>query len=134
MLIEFKSADARTAPHLRQPAPRPRSTLTARRRRSPGERLLEALADLAQGKATMLSHAESSWASITFAGTRHKVVLEFSGAEAVEAGECFIAFLPEHEFALPRQLVADAAVVAVDHQLEPPLMRVTAELLLLEEG
>lgn len=134
MLIEFKSADAGPARALRQPAPRPRGTLTARRRRSPGERLLEALADLAQGQATVLSHAESGWASITFAGTRHKVVLEFRGADAVEAGECFIAFLPEHEFALPGQLVADAAVVEVDHQLQPPLMRVTAELLLLEEG
>lgn len=134
MLIEFKSADAGPAPLLRRPGPRPRGTLTARRRRSPGERLLEVLADLAQGKATVLSHAESAWASITFAGTRHKVVLEFRGADAVEAGECFIAFLPEHEFALPGQLVADAAVVEVDHQLQPPLMRVTAELLLLEEG
>lgn len=130
MLIEIKSA----TPSLRQPAPRLRGTLTARRRRTPGERLLETLADLAQGNARVLSHAESSWASITFAGTRHKVVLEFAGAEAVEAGECFIAFLPEHEFALPGQLVADASVVQVDHQLAPPLMRVTAELLLLEEG
>jgi hypothetical protein len=134
MLIEFKSADRPAAPLLRQPGPRPRGTLGARRRRSPGERLLEALATLAQGKARVLSHAESAWASITFAGTRHKVVLEFSGVEGAEAGECFIAFLPEHEFALPGQLVADATVAEVDHQLQPPLMRVTAELLLLEEG
>jgi hypothetical protein len=130
MLIEFKSVSS----SLRHPAPRPRGTLTARRRRSPGERLLEALADLAQGKARVLSHTENAWASITFAGTRHRAVLEFNGAEAVEAGECFIAFLPEHEFALPGQLVADATVAEVDHQVEPPLMRVTCELLLLEEG
>lgn len=130
MLIEFKSATT----SLRQPAPRPHSTLTARRRRSPGERLLEALVALARGKARVLSHSESAWASITFAGTRHRAVLEFSGAEAVEAGECFIAFLPEQEFALPGRLVADAAVVEVDHQIDPPLMRVTCELLLLEEG
>lgn len=134
MLTEFKSADASAAPQLRQPSPRQRGTLTARHRRSPGERLLAALSELAMGKAKIISHAESGWASITFSGTRHKVVLEFSGAEAVEMGECFIAFLPEHEFTLPGQLVADAAVVAVDHQLAPPLMRVTAELLLLEEG
>jgi hypothetical protein len=130
MLIEFKSASS----SLRRPAPRPRGILTARRRRSPGERLLEALADLAQGKARVLSHTENAWASITFAGTRHRAVLEFNGAEAVEAGESFIAFLPEHEFALPGQLVADATVVEVDHRLEPPLLQVTCELLLLEEG
>lgn len=135
MRIEFKSAQgSAAAPMLRQPPARPRARLGLRRRRSPGERLLEALADLAQGKATVLAHTESAWASVTFAGTRHRVVLEFRGAEAVEAGECLIAFLPEHEFTLPGQLVADAAVVEVDHQLEPPLLRVTAELLLLEEG
>jgi hypothetical protein len=104
------------------------------RRRTAGERLVEALAALAQGRARVVSHTETAWASITFAGTRHKLVLEFAGAEAVEAGECFIAFLPDHEFTLPGQLVADAAITEVDHQLEPPLLRVTAELLLLEEG
>jgi hypothetical protein len=46
----------------------------------------------------------------------------------------FITFLPEHEFAIPGQLVADAAVVEVDHRLTPPRMIVTCELLLLEEG
>lgn len=135
MRTDCKSAQNPSAAQmLRQPPPRPRGRLGLRRRRSTAERLLEALAGLAQGKATVLSHAESAWASVTFAGTRHRVALEFRGAEAVEAGECFIAFLPEHEFTLPGQLVADAAVVEVDHQLEPPVMRVTAELLLLDEG
>ncbi|MES2699292.1 MAG: hypothetical protein V4647_06755 [Pseudomonadota bacterium] len=139
MLIEFKSVTAAAHSPARQPvlgqtAGRARATLTARNRRTPGERLLEALAALAQGKATVLTHSESSWASITFAGTRHRVVLEFTGADALDAGECFIAFLPEHEFAIPGQLVADAAVVEVDHVAAPPVLRVTCELLLLEEG
>ena len=112
---------------------KPHSKRTARRRTA-GERLAEALGSLAQGRARIISHAESAWASITFAGTRHKLVLEFTGSEAVEAGECFIAFLPEHEFTLPGQLVADAAVTEVDHRLDPPLLRVACELLLLEEG
>lgn len=109
-------------------------TPTRKRRRSKGERLIEALQGLAQGRAAITRHTETSWASITFAGTRHKVELVFEGEDAVEAGECFIAFLPEHEFALPGQLVADAAVVEVDHRLDPPLMTVVCELLLLEEG
>ena len=121
MHIEFKSATT-----LARPA--------AKRRRTTGERLIAALQDLAQHRAAIARHSESSWASITFAGTRHRVELAFEGAVAVEAGECFIAFLPEHEFAIPGQLVADAAVVEVDHRLDPPLMRVTCELLLLEEG
>jgi len=106
----------------------------ARARRHPRNRLREALLELAQEQATILSHDEKSWASVTFAGARHRVELEFAGAEAVVAGELFIAFLPEHEFAIPGQLVADAAVTAVDHRLEPPRMVVSCELLLLEEG
>ena len=106
----------------------------ARIRREPRIRLREALIALAGGEATILSHDEKSWASITFAGTRHRLELVFDGAEAVQAGELFIAFLPEHEFAIPGQLVADAAVTAVDHRLEPPRMVVSCELLLLAEG
>lgn len=102
--------------------------------RGSGARLTLALLELAQGHARLLSHSEKSWASITFAGTRHRYVFEFEGAEAVEAGECFIVFLPEHEFAISGQLVADAAVTGVEHMACPPLMRITCELLLLEEG
>jgi hypothetical protein len=109
--------------------PRPRTE-----RRSPTVRLREHLLGLACGHATILTHEEKAWASVTFAGARHRVELAFEGADAVEAGECFISFLPEHEFAIPGQLVADAAVTEVDHRLDPPLMRVTCELLLLDEG
>lgn len=106
----------------------------ARRRREPRIGLREALFALARGQAAIVSHEEKNWASVTFAGARHRIELLFDGAEAVEAGELFIAFLPEHEFAIPGQLVADAAVTAVGHRLEPPRMQVSCELLLLEEG
>ena len=82
-----------------------------------------------------LRHAERGWASVTFSGTRHSVVLAFSGVEAVTAGEAFIDALPDHEFAIPRQLVADAAVVRVDHTALPqPRLEVEVEMLLLEEA
>ena len=97
-------------------------------------KLLAALADLARRKARVTHHREASWASITFAGTRHRIRMEFRGEEAIEAGECFIVFLSEHEFAIPGQLVADAAVIEVDHCLDPAVLTVTCELLLLEEG
>lgn len=102
--------------------------------RSPARRLRRALMELAEHRAEVLEHHEKSWASITFSGVRHRLTMRFEGSEAVEAGERFIAFLPEHEFAIPGQLVADAEVTAVDHRLEPPLMLLTCELLLLEEG
>ena len=113
--------------------PNPRRTVIHPRRRA-AERLREALLELAQDRATILAHSEKSWASVTFAGARHRLVLVFEGARAIDAGELFIALLPEHEFDLPGQLVADATVTEVDHRLQPQRMQVSCELLLLDEG
>ena len=115
----------------RPPAPPP----PLRIRRGTSERLREALIGLSDGHASVVKHGEKSWASITFAGARHRLDLVFDGELAVEAGELFIAALPEHEFAIPRHLVADATVTAVDHRLAPaPRMAVTCELLLLRDA
>ena len=104
------------------------------RTRRPWLPLLSALLDLAQGKADLLRHSEQPWASITFAGSRHTVVLAFTGMEAIEAGETLIAALPEHEFELPGQLVADAEVTSVTHNLLPePRLEAELTLLLLED-
>src|SRR6478736_5139377 len=102
-------------------------------RRGATERLREELQSLAGGHAEFRSHSEKSWASVTFAGTRHRLDLAFAGAEAVEAAENFIAYLPEHEFRIPRHLVADAAVTSVDHRIGPdPRMEIGLELLVLD--
>ena len=104
-------------------------------RRTPWMPLLSALLELGGGHAELLRHSERGWASVTFSGTRHSVVLAFCGIEAVTSGEEFIDALPDHEFAIPRQLVADAAVVRVDHTALPqPRLEVEVELLLLEEA
>ena len=104
-------------------------------RRGASERLREELQTLAGGHAKFLAHSEKSWASVTFAGTRHRLDLAFAGTDAVEAAENFIAFLPEHEFAIRGQLVADAAVTGVDHRIGPDArMEVRIELLLLEDS
>lgn len=105
------------------------------RRSGPWLHLLSALLELAEGQAELLRHAERAWASATFAGTRHTVSLAFTGAQGVAAGEMFIAALPEHEFAIPRQLVADAAVISADHALLPePRLEVEVQVLLLEDA
>ena len=105
-----------------------------RERRGPGIRLREQLVELAGGRAEVLSHEETAWASVTFAGTRHRLALAFEGTEAIAAGEAFIALLPEHEFAIRGQLVADATVPSVDHRLSPePRLVLTCELLLLDD-
>ncbi|MFN4112800.1 MAG: hypothetical protein ACK4GD_02530 [Sphingomonadaceae bacterium] len=104
-------------------------------RRTDADRLREALIALAGGHGTVMAHQERAWASVTFAGARHRVTLEFAGEAAVAGGEVMIAELPEHEFTLPRQLVADATVCAVQHTLLPaPKLRVECELLLVEDS
>ena len=106
-----------------------------RGRRGSWHALVSAVMRLAGGKAVLLRHAEKPWASVTFAGARHTIALTFAGAEAIEAAERFIATLPDHEFTIPGQLVAEAVVTAVDHTMLPePRMTVEVELLLLEEA
>jgi len=112
-----------------------KSVAALRPRRTLADRVRAALMALTGGSGTVLSHSETAWASITFSGTRHEVVLEFCGADAVAAGEALIERLPDHEFTIARQLVADATISAVDHRFGAmERLEVTAVLLLLEEG
>jgi hypothetical protein len=110
-----------------QPIRRPRAA-------RPWMALLSALLRLAGSGAELIRHSERPWASVTFSGSRHNIVLAFAVTEAVAAGEAFIAALPDHEFTIPRQLVADAAIIAVEHTLLPEArLIVEVELLLLED-
>ena len=104
-------------------------------RPSIGDRLRRAVLALADGRGEVQHHTEKAWASITFAGTRHTLRLVFEGVDAVAAGEELVAALPDHEFAIPRQLVADATITGVESTLLPePRMLVECELLLLEDA
>jgi len=104
------------------------------RRLTPGERLLREVREIAGPLAEVVSHREVPWASITFSGTRHGLVLRFAGSEAVSDGEAFIANLPEHEFRLRGKLVADASILRVDQDVLPsPLLEVECEILVLDE-
>jgi len=102
--------------------------------RRPWLQLLTAVLQLAGGKGELVRHAERPWASATFSGTRHTIALAFRGIDAVAAGEAFVASLPDHEFAISGQLVADATVASTEHQLVPEqMLSVEVELLLLED-
>lgn len=113
-------------------------TLAVSARRSgrrPWLALLSALFELGQGQAELVRHSERNWASATFAGTRHNVTLAFTGVAAIAAAEALIEALPEHEFTIPDQLVADAAIVSVEQVALPePRIVVELELLLLEDA
>jgi hypothetical protein len=105
-----------------------------RPRRTLADRVRSALMLITGAQGTVLSHEEKAWASITFTGTRHEVVLEFCGAEAVAAGEELIEQLPDHEFTLPGQLVADATISKVDHRFGAMERLEVTVVLLLEDG
>ncbi|MEN9718459.1 MAG: hypothetical protein RIQ99_1337 [Pseudomonadota bacterium] len=103
--------------------------------RSPWFHLLAAVLELAGGHGELLRHSEQPWASATFSGTRHTLLLQFRGADGLSAGEALIAALPDHEFTLPRQIVADAAVIAAEHTTLPtPRLTIEIALLLLDES
>jgi hypothetical protein len=123
--METKSAEtkAKNGPH------------PMRARKTTADRLREALFKLSGQCAKCVKHEESAWSSITFSGTRHEVTLVFEGAAQVANGEEFMELLPEHEFSLPGQLVADATIREVDHRFGMhERLEVTAVLLLLEES
>lgn len=109
------------------PSPRPRW-------RGPGRHLLAQILERAGGHARLLHHAERRWATVTFTGKRHTIALRFAGADGLRAGEGFIDALADMEFTIPGQIVADAAVIAVDHAVGPAeWIIVRAELLLVED-
>ena len=111
------------------------SAVARRTARGPAAHLIAALLEMGQNKGELLRHEERAWASVTFSGARHTVALSFAGTEAIAAGEELIEALPDHEFAIPRQLVADAAVIGVEHTADhDPRLVVELELLLLDEG
>lgn len=125
MRIDFES-DRRMAARIK--------TVFPPARRKPWIALLAAVVRLAGDRVELLSYGETPWVSVTFSGARHRVTLAFTGAEAVEDGDAFIAALPEHEFTIPHQLVASATIVSADHDLLPePSLVVEAELLLLDQ-
>ena len=98
-------------------------------------RVVEAMLDLAGSDVEFLSHKEKPWHAPTFSGTRHMVALAFTGSRAIDAGETFIAALPDHEFTIAGRLVIEAKVMSVKHVALPePRLELEAELLLLEEA
>lgn len=74
-------------------------------------RLVRALVQRSGGTATLLAGEAVDWASVTFAGQRHRIALAVPAEDARRLADG----LEEHEFALPGHLVADIAVVARRH-------------------
>ncbi|MCT2399450.1 hypothetical protein [Novosphingobium mangrovi (ex Huang et al. 2023)] len=106
-----------------------------RRARGPWLRLLSQVLDLAGPQADFLRHSERPWSSATFSGARHSIVVAFEGKDSMTQAEAYAAALPDHEFSIPGQIVADAAIVSAEHANGPrPRRTIEAEFLLLEDA
>jgi hypothetical protein len=82
-------------------------------------------------EAILLAHHRQEWFSATFVGERHMLALKLMGDDAMQKAEAFAQVIPEHEFTLPRLLVADIAVSAI--QTVDGGVELMVEALLLEE-
>ncbi|MEP7349629.1 MAG: hypothetical protein ABI668_06710 [Sphingorhabdus sp.] len=52
------------------------------------------------------------WYSMTFSGAQIVITAQLQGTDAAALASQFVQMLPEHEFVLPRLIVADIAVVS----------------------
>lgn len=102
--------------------------------RGPWLQIVTQILQLAGPRADFLRHGERPWSSATFSGARHTIALAFVGESAVQDGELFLEALPEHEFTIPRHLVADATLRGIEHTNGPdPRMTLEIEILLLDD-
>lgn len=81
--------------------------------------------------AAIISCRRSAWHSATFSGERVVVGLELAGPDSAARADAFAAALPEAEFKLRKQFVAD--ILVSDRQLSGDAIRLTVEALLLDE-
>jgi hypothetical protein len=68
------------------------------------------------------------WASVTFAGARHRLTMVAARSASLDA---WLASLPEAEFRLRGHLVADLAITGVTRTGDP--VEVTLEILTVED-
>jgi hypothetical protein len=94
--------------------------------------LLRALKARVQDQPLEVRAARSeAWASATFCGARHSILLALAGPEAQAAAMRFTEGLDVTEFRLPGHLVADIAVI--EREDRPDHSTLTIEALTVED-
>lgn len=79
-------------------------------RRDPGSVLASQIEILAGDRASVMLERERPWASITFAGTRHSLTVNWTGAVDLADLDNLAKLLPAHEYSIPGHFVADILV------------------------
>ncbi|HEX7874119.1 MAG TPA: hypothetical protein VF475_14485 [Sphingobium sp.] len=94
-------------------------------------RLIAALIDRAGPDSEIVDDRLSPWASATFVGARHEMVLILKGADAITRAIALARSLVEAEFTIPGHLVADLAVDGCDADI-PGESRLRLSILTIE--
>lgn len=81
--------------------------------------------------AAIITCRRTAWHSATFSGERVVAQLELAGPGSASRADAFAAALPEAEFTLRKQFVAD--ILVSDTQLSGETIRLTVDALLLDE-
>lgn len=79
-------------------------------RQTPGAVLAAAIEALSAGLARVTITRERPWASITFSGTRHSIMVSWRNDVNCAGKKEFMKILPDHEFAIPGHFVADLLI------------------------
>ena len=99
----------------------------------PLTRALQAEIDGFPGKTLVFPLTCTPWASITFAGARHHLMLEWTGPGAAGAAAEFFGRMGDIQFALPGQIVADLALLADHRRDDGAYAALEIELLTIED-
>lgn len=70
--------------------------------------------------------ASRSWASATFTGARHEILLAFRGAEGSGVADAFACGLEERDFTLRGHILADISLAGRSREGEIDRLRVEA--------
>jgi len=73
-------------------------------------RVIAQLVEFGGADMSVIASSSRPWASATFIGAQHRVVVQFSGHDAHGNAARFADKLPEAEFSISGHIVADASV------------------------
>lgn len=79
-------------------------------KRDPHVRVIARLSEVAGPDMSVIASSSRPWASATFIGAQHRVILRFTGDDAAQCAAHFAERLPEAEFSISGHIVADACV------------------------
>jgi|GEM_PF-372255 len=121
-------AETQARPYVTVPTTRHRNRQRKREwsrppKRDPHTRVIAQLLELAGPDSSVIATSSRPWASATFVGVRHKIILRISGTDHAEHADHFTEALPEAEFSISGHIVAETCVDArqsIDDNYEPP--------------